>query len=148
MYNLMERLFNDRKTKSMPICTCFLHTEIPLTQWKCHIEAFIWRWRRLLPPPPYCGPEGITGDKAPRFPYNWHVKVVILSALCTVHLYPPNIFLVLISFGVLIDPRAIVCLPARLSIRNFNATIWNRFRKRCIYTLYTGNIFTTGPYFH
>jgi len=35
----MERLFNNRKTKSMPICTCFLHIEIFLTQWKCHIEA-------------------------------------------------------------------------------------------------------------
>jgi len=38
--------------------------------------------------------------KAPRFPYNWLMKVVILSALCTVHLYPPKIFLVLVSFRV------------------------------------------------
>ena len=32
-----------RKSKSMPICTCFLHTEIPLTQWKCHIEAVYFK---------------------------------------------------------------------------------------------------------
>jgi len=28
-----------RKTKSSPVCTCFLDTEIPLTQWKCHIAT-------------------------------------------------------------------------------------------------------------
>jgi hypothetical protein len=28
-----------RKTKSSPICTCFLDTEITLTQWKCHIAT-------------------------------------------------------------------------------------------------------------
>jgi hypothetical protein len=27
------------KTKSRPVCKFFLHTEIPLTQWKCHIDA-------------------------------------------------------------------------------------------------------------
>jgi len=42
-----------RKSKSMPICTCFLHTEIPLTQWKCHIEAVYFKkqdfYKRKLP---------------------------------------------------------------------------------------------------
>jgi hypothetical protein len=28
-----------RKNKIRPVCTCFPHTEIPFTQWKCHIEA-------------------------------------------------------------------------------------------------------------
>ena len=32
-----------RKSKSMPICTCFRHTEFPLTQWKCHIEAVYFK---------------------------------------------------------------------------------------------------------
>jgi hypothetical protein len=27
-----------RKTESRPVCMCFLHTEIPLAHWKCHIE--------------------------------------------------------------------------------------------------------------
>jgi len=28
-----------RKTESMFVCTCFPHTEISLTHWKCYIEA-------------------------------------------------------------------------------------------------------------
>jgi hypothetical protein len=32
-----------RKTKSRPVCTCFLHTEFPLTQWKCHIGAVYFK---------------------------------------------------------------------------------------------------------
>ena len=32
-----------RKSKSMPTCTCFLHTEIPLAQWNCHIEAVYFK---------------------------------------------------------------------------------------------------------
>jgi hypothetical protein len=39
----------------------------------------------------------VPGDKAPRFPDNRHIKVARLSALHTVHLYPQEIFLVLIS---------------------------------------------------
>jgi hypothetical protein len=41
MYSLMERLFNSvtEKTKIRSVCTCFPHTEIPFTQWKCHTEA-------------------------------------------------------------------------------------------------------------
>ena len=32
-----------RKSKSMPICKCFLHTEIRVTQWKYHIEAVYFK---------------------------------------------------------------------------------------------------------
>jgi hypothetical protein len=32
-----------RKTKRRPICTCFLHTEIPLARWKCHIEVVYFK---------------------------------------------------------------------------------------------------------
>jgi len=41
----------------------------------------------------WTGPEGL-----PEFLYSLHMKVVCLSALRTVRLYPQEIFLVLISF--------------------------------------------------
>jgi hypothetical protein len=47
---------------------------------------------------PIADQRGFQEIEAPRFPDSWHMKVVRLSALCTVHLYPPKIFLVLISF--------------------------------------------------
>jgi len=42
--------------------------------------------------------RGFQEVEAPRFTDSWHMKVDGLLALCTVHLYPPKIFLVLISF--------------------------------------------------
>jgi len=36
-----------RKTESRPVCICFLHTEIPLTHWKCHIETVCFINRTL-----------------------------------------------------------------------------------------------------
>jgi hypothetical protein len=60
--------------------------------------------------------------KALRFQDNRHMKVVRFSALLTGHLYPQNIFLVLISAGVLVDPRAV------LRPENSNDTIGNRTR--------------------
>jgi len=60
-----------------------------------------------------CRPWGHQEVEGPRFQGNWHVKVVRLSALCTGHLYPPEIFLVLISVRGSVDPRAIVW-PERL----------------------------------
>jgi uncharacterized Zn-finger protein len=50
-----------RKTKSSPVCTCLLDTEIPLTQWKSHIatvylknkifinESYLWVGIRAKP---------------------------------------------------------------------------------------------------
>jgi len=37
-----------RKTKSSPICTCFLDTEIPLTQWKWHIATVYLKNRTFI----------------------------------------------------------------------------------------------------
>jgi len=42
-------------------------------------------------------PRGFQEVEAPRFQDNWHMVVVRFSTLCTSHLYPQEIFLVLIS---------------------------------------------------
>jgi hypothetical protein len=44
MYSLMQHLFNSVTEKlNYAICTCFTQTEIPFTQWKCHIEAVYFK---------------------------------------------------------------------------------------------------------
>ena len=59
-----------------------------VTKVKVH-ESLYW---------PIAGQRGFQEVEAPKFPDKWHMKLVRLSALCTVHLYPPGNIPVLISF--------------------------------------------------
>jgi len=54
----------------------------------------------------YYRTTGFQDVKPPRFLYSRNMKVVRLSALCTSHLYPQQIFLVLIFFRGQVDPNA------------------------------------------
>jgi hypothetical protein len=57
----------------------------------------------------------------PEFPGNRYLSVASLSALCTVRLYPEELFLVLFSVSGLVDSRTIVW-PEELNQREIQMT--------------------------
>ena len=61
----------------------------------CHVTLQVKG--KAIPLQPWKGLRGFQKVEAPRFQDNRHMKVVRLSFLCTGHLHPQEIFLVLIS---------------------------------------------------
>jgi len=86
-------------------------------------------------------PCRIPEDETPRFQDNRHMKVVRLSALRTVLLYPQEMFLVLISVRGGVDPMTImrpegICqwiipvTPSGMESATFRFSSWQRVAKQ------------------
>ena len=73
-------------------------------------------------------PRGLKEFRAPRLHDNLHVKVVRLSTLRTGHLYPQEIFLVLISVKGWVKPLGHTAAGRIMSTKNSNDTVGNRTR--------------------
>ena len=69
-----------------------------------------WHYCKGAPIRGLNSPWGFQEVEAPRFQDNQLIKVVRLLALCTGHLYPQEILLILISVRGWVNPRAIVQL--------------------------------------
>jgi hypothetical protein len=95
-------------------------------------------------------PWGFQEVEAPRFQDNRHMKVVRLSALCTSHPYPQEIFLVLISVRWLGQPQDHSAAWMIMSIKVLSST-YNKiqclfFSHNTVLTV-TNKIFRSSSHF-
>ena len=114
--------------------TCFLSLFWLLEFWDCSwifanlCNSVVYRSKASL----YM-PWGFQEAEVPRFQDNTHRKVVRLSVLRIARLYPPEIFLVLISVRGWVDPMATV-RPEGLRQWKIPLTIRNRTRELPAYS--------------
>ena len=80
----------------------------------------------------YCRPERVPGGWGSQISRHWHMKVVRLSVLCTVHLYPPENIPGAHFFQGLSWPQGHCMACYIMSMKNFNDTIWNRTRNKLV----------------